>query len=313
MPASIGALVGLALIAREQVAAPGAAQASWHAAVTSFSGLAVLAGVQRHRPRRPRAWQALAAALLLFALSNLGWAATEAGRGGAIGPLMDSGAKLLGVVAFGGALLAFLQDGRLRCAPDMLLDGALVLTGSVLLLVQLGLLTNPGNAGQATGVGLDSIGLLVLSVALLTVAIRLVLTTGRRTFSMVLLVIAAALVLLGQGLAVIAAPLDAPRWVDATWLLAAVLNAVAALHPSMTFQEAPAERHRAYALTPARLAVIGIVLLASPVVLWLTVLGAERQHYLVNLQLLAFGAITALGIAGAGDVGAEDDSGPLSG
>lgn len=313
-PTVIVTLVGLALIGAQQVVAEsGVAQASWHAAMNLFCGLAVLVGVQRHRPRRPNAWRALASGLALFALSNLGWAATEAGRAGVLGPALDAGAKLLAVVAFGAALLAFLHDGRLRCAPDMLLDGALVLTGSVLLLVQLGALTNPGNAGQATGVGLDSIGLLVLSVALFTVALRMVLASGGATFSMILLVIAAALVLLGQGLVVVTAPLEAPRWVDATWLLAAVLNAVAALHPSMTFEEAPAGLRRAYALTPARLAVIGMVLLVSPVVLWLTVLGAERQHYLVNLQLLAFGAITALGIAGAGDAGAEDDSGPLSG
>lgn len=312
LPAGVGLLVGMALIGGEQLAAPGAAQASWHAVVNTISGLAVLLGVRHHRPRRPQGWQALATALLLLALSNTGWAVTAAGLAPALGPQLDAGAKLLGVVAFGAALLSFLRDGRLRCAPDMLLDGALMITGSALLLVQLGVLSNPGNAGQATGIGLDSIGLLVLSVALLTVALRMVLTTGGSTFSMIALVIAAALVLLGQGLVVVAA-LQAPRWVDATWLLAAVLGGVAALHPSMAVELAVPGRARGRPPTPARLAVVGMVLLVSPVVLWLTVMGGERQRYLVSLQLLALGAITTLGIAGASDGTGEDDTGPLSG
>lgn len=299
-------VVGFALLGAQLLTADGVPQAMSHAAVNIFVATGVFGGVILHRPRRPTAWYSLAVAFALFAVSNLGWAFAWAGSG-AWAQGVDVGAKMLAVVAIGYAVWHFLLDGRLSCSFHELLDGALVVVGSVLLLAQVALLADRTTMTSGSGQTISSTGLLILSAALVLVALRLLLRSraGRRNASMIMLAVASALVLLGQALVVLAAPAAAPRWVDAAWLLGALLNGVAALHPAMSGDEVPIPRVPAHRLTATRSVVISVLLLTGPVLLWLALVGTDNDHLVTTAQLVTLGAVTLLGVSVAGD---RDDS-----
>lgn len=298
-------VAGAALTVAATTVPGGVPQAASHVALNAAATTAVLVGIGRHRPARPLGWWLLAAALAVYTVGNVSWAASAAGRGEAWASPVDFVAKLLAIVLIGGAVAAFLHEGRFRYDRRPLFNGALVGVSAVVLLGQLVLLV--GEPAASAEITAGSAALFALSVALLAVALRLLGTAGR-TASTVALVLAAALALLGQAL-VAASGGAAPRWVDATWLLATTLIGTAALHPSINevrvTETAPA------LLIPTRFKILAGALLLGPFVLWLTVMADARATVLLTVQVMTLGAVTVLGIGSSDEVDPEDDGPPL--
>lgn len=207
-----------------------------HAGINTSAVLVMGAGLLWHRPRHPLVWYLLILATALFAVSNLYWAAQAAGVYGGLLAGADMGTRLVAVLALCGVAAVLLRTERLRPPPLSVADGALVVTGTVLLFGQLAVLAQERVPRPSFGTIVAPLALLVLSLAMFSVAARLVTGPGRATVSSALLVLSAALLPLGQAV-ILLPPAGAARWVDATWLTASILNGAAALYPSMASEE----------------------------------------------------------------------------
>lgn len=303
VPSLLYLLVGGAAIVVELRVPSGVPQALMHAAVNLSAVLAMWAGVSWHRPGRPWVWYLLMLAVSLFSLSNVFWAAQAAGLTGVMLAAADIGTRLLAVLALCGAAVALLRTERLRPAPMSVADGALVVTGTVLLFGQLAVFAQERVPRASLQSVVAPLALVILSLALFSLAARLI---SGATVSSALLVLAAALPPLGQA-AIVLPPPGAARWVDAAWLMASVLNGAAALCPSMAHEQTLRPGlGRARRLTPARLTVLTGALLITPVVLWLSVLASEWTGQLWTLHMLTLGALLVLGVGGA-DAAPDED------
>lgn len=298
-PSLLYLMVGGAAIVFELGVPGGVPQALMHAGINTSAVLVMGAGLLWHRPRHPLVWYLLILATALFAVSNLYWAAQAAGVYGGLLAGADMGTRLVAVLALCGVAAVLLRTERLRPPPLSVADGALVVTGTVLLFGQLAVLAQERVPRPSFGTIVAPLALLVLSLAMFSVAARLVTGPGRATVSSALLVLSAALLPLGQAV-ILLPPAGAARWVDATWLTASILNGAAALYPSMASEEtARAERGLVHRLNPARLAVLTGALLVTPFVLWLSVLASEWRAQLWTLHILTLGALIVLGVGGA--------------
>jgi len=277
------------------VTAPGGApQALGHAAVNGLSAAAVLTGIVRNRPRTPWAWLGLALSLSIYAVTNLAWAAQAAGVGGTTARYVDVVLKPLAFLMFSLSLFEFLRDGRLPLPRAALLDGLLSLfAGGMVLLVWIVL--GLGDPGTLTLVNLLApVALTGLTIGFVVIGHRMSRDRAQVPTSMLAVVAAAALALLGMALVVLLQP-AAPRWVDGTWLLASVLNGAAALHPSMAWP-APAGSPRRVTLTPTRRLVLGAALLANPFVVWLSTVMQAGEALVLALGVVGIGALAMVGI-----------------
>jgi len=286
--------VGGLLVVVAVTAPEGTPQALGHAAVNGLSAAAALIGIVRNRPRKPWAWLGIALSLSIYAVTNLAWAAQAAGVSGTTAPYLDVVLKPVAFLMLSLSLFEFLRDGRLplpRAAP---VDGVLsLLAGGVVVLIWIVL--GLGDPGTLTLVNLLApVALVGLTVGFVVIGHRMSRDRGQVPASMLAVVAAAVLALLGMALVVLLHPAT-PRWVDGTWLLASVLNAAAALHPSMAWP-APAGSPRRVTLTPTRRLVLGAALLANPFVVWLSMVMQAGEALVLGLGVIGMAALAVVGM-----------------
>ncbi len=249
------------------------AWATWGAsAVQAAAGLAVVAGVLRHRPPRRHFWWLLAAGLLTYAAAQGYWRIRFDGRRGLI-PFGD-----LNDVLYIAALLLFIAALAVGPRPRSragsragTIDAAAVVLG--LTFGTWNLIAEPYVASgrlDAWGVTvfLTYEGLEVLRMALLA----RILLGGRLTGSMGLmaagmLVQLSADLLYGVSLLAPSGPVDA--WQNAGWIIGSVCIGAAGLHPGM--REHRPEHSTDETPSRLRLAVFLLLILIYPTT---TLLGA---------------------------------------
>jgi hypothetical protein len=278
---------GTALVLVVVTVPDGVPQATGHALVNGLSAVAVVVGVRRNRPPNPLPWLAIAGSLTVFAITNVCWALWSADPGLPAVRAIDQGLKPIANLCFSAALFLFLRDGRLARQRSALVDGLFTVLAAGLVLLLWALIADDSPRSLLVIDQVAPFALAGLATGLGVMGHRL--GRGHGSASMLALVVAATLVLAGLTLVTVLQPL-APRWVDATWLLASVLNAFAAVHPSAAW---PARAGTA--LSEPRTLVLGAALLTNPVLVWMSVVSRERELLVLSLTV---GGIAALALVG---------------
>lgn len=281
----------------------GGPQALGHALVNALGAVAVVLGVRRNRPHNPWPWLAIAASLVIYTITGVCWALWSIDPDLSLAGAIDHGLKPVAYLCFSVSLFLFLRDGRLARERSPVVDGLFSAFAGALVLLLWALIA--GADADALGM-IDRVApfaLTGLTAGLAVMGHRLARDRGQGSASMTALIAAGALVLAGLTLVTAFQPL-APRWVDATWLLASVLNGFAALHPSMAWPVATRSGARP-ALPEPRTLVLGAALLTNPLLIWLSVVTRERELLVVSLSVAGIAALGLLGMTST-----EDDAGP---
>lgn len=243
--------------------------------VGTSAAVALLVGVRLHRPARRAPWAVMAAGLALWSVADgLGawWALAVDDEAF---PTPADAVYLLGYVVVTIGIAQLIRAGRRGADPAATLDSLILTTAlamlSWVLLARPTLDTyqeSPLAAAVAVSYPIADIVLAGLLIALLT-------TTGGRTRSYRLLVLALVLLLVADSAssALQLLTYDATDPIDFFWLASYVAWGAAALHPSMvafTSPAAPAPTR----FTRQRLAALTVAVLVAPVTLGVqTVLG----------------------------------------
>jgi diguanylate cyclase (GGDEF)-like protein len=215
---------------------PNLVQEALYAALGTSAFVAVAVGIRLHRPERPLAWRVLLLAFGCAVVANLIWAAMTMmgvpipGFSAvdvvyyAMYPLLALALAILPVHGrYSSPLAGMTEAGIITCTAAVLWWTVLVDP----LVVDHGALPRDP----------DFVAYPVLDLMLLAMAVRLLLVTGARAVSYLLIVAAAAALLTADTayFVVVAktGDLTAPALVSLTWLLANVLMGAGALHPSM--------------------------------------------------------------------------------
>jgi diguanylate cyclase (GGDEF)-like protein len=244
-------------------------------------------GVLRNRPGHRWPWSLLAAAILVSTVAN------------ALDPWINtSGAALLYLCGFISATAALLRFGRSdtnRLSPAGLID-ALTVTAVLLLLVWVTTIS-PMEDGAWTFAKSAAVGYPLGDALLLASAMRL-LSAGRRTAPVMLLVAGATATLLADITVSITghSPTSGTlsSLVNLGWLLHYACWGAAALHPSMS-RLTQTEPTTPRELTLRRIWVVALTALTAPAILFVqSVTGGVRDGLVLAL---AGSALIALGLA----------------
>ncbi|MEO7981787.1 MAG: diguanylate cyclase, partial [Sporichthyaceae bacterium] len=269
---------------------------AWQAAEALLSAAAATAvgtGVALRRPPHRTAWLLVGACLGAFAAGDL--LALSTGRTGTIGPV--DAVYLAGYPALAAGLHVMHREGDGTRDRAGLVDAAILamtagLAGWVFLVGPV--------IGSATGPErVALLAYLVLDVAVLGVATRLVVGGPTRVVpSLLALGVAALLVTdvvhLRTG---VTGRSDLGDPVHAGWVLAALLLAVAAVHPDVR-QGVAAAPNRREALSRVRLALLAAVVLIPPALMSLQAARAEYDD--IAVLAAGLGVLVALVIARVG-------------
>ena len=254
---------------------------------------AVAVGVLVRRPPSRPAWLLLAGGLLAFAVGDLVALAVPAGAH--VGPV--DLVYLAGYPLLVAGLVLLHREGAPGGDRAGLVDAAiLALTAAVCSWV---LLVGPGIGDATAADRAAAVAYLVLDVALLGVAARLVVAGPTRVVPTLLALAVAAV--LGTDAAYQAgspgarAALSLP--LHAGWLLAMVLVAKAATHPDAR-QPVAAPASRRETLSPVRLALLAAVVLIPPALIGLQ--AARGRYADIAVLSTALGALLALVVTRVG-------------
>jgi diguanylate cyclase (GGDEF)-like protein len=244
-------------------------------------------GVLRNKPGHRWPWSLLAAAILVSTVAN------------ALDPWINtSGAALLYLCGFISATAALLRFGRSdtnRLSPAGLID-ALTVTAVLLLLVWVTTIS-PMEDGAWTFAKPAAVGYPLGDALLLASAMRL-LSAGRRTAPVVLLVAGATAALLADiTVSIMGRPPTSgtlSSLVNLGWLLHYACWGAAALYPSMS-RLTQTEPTTPRELTLRRIWVVALTALTAPAILFVEAVTGEVRDGLV--LALAGSALIALGLA----------------
>ncbi len=270
-----------------------------YAAIT----LAVVAGLQLHRPAKPVAWRLIAVAMGFFTLDMVGWVMIELDTAVRLGEFIADTTRLVATLALAAAAAVFIVEHRAGTDRSVAGDTALILAGGGLMLWQWFLLVQgAGRADPLVAMGLPVV-LVGLAAVMGVIALRVVGVRRLSSPSMLLLVLGAAVAIGAQGALTITDTGSGPaRWTDATWLAAGLLVGAAALHPTMATIPS---RAQGWTRVATRLVLLGAVLLANPAVVWLHLLDPDVDHGGVAAVAAAVGVITLIGLLRVGRLVAE--------
>jgi signal transduction histidine kinase/CheY-like chemotaxis protein len=245
---------------------------------------ALVAGIRRHRPPEPRAWWLFAGGTALFIVGDAVWYVYEL-RG--VEPPFPSVADIVytaGYPLLVAAVVSFSRRSRVG-ALGGLLDSAIVGAGAGLVLFLLVFEPAADASGASSLARAVSVGYPVADAILLVAILHVYFASAVRGPSLRALVGAFAALLVadvGYGIDALGGSYFAGDWLDAGWLVAYVLSAFAALHPSMRVFSR--ERRRPAQLTYRRLVAVGVAVLAIPLMM---VLAPERSHHGAELYVTA--------------------------
>jgi diguanylate cyclase (GGDEF)-like protein len=229
-----GFLLGGVATAAGALALP-APVAEWALAVVeACAGLAVLAGIRRHRPEGPLFWKLLAGGLFCFALTHL---AGPRGPGPLVDQLALSSAFLLVTTAMVVRVRACSQPAHLRAN---LLDGAMVVLGVM-----------AGNWSLVIGPVLADrwdhptpaavFGFYTILVLLRLAAAAVLLLAGNPRNRAHQLIVASTFLLFAADAAYAASDRPPAVWHILAWMTGHLMIGAAALHPSMALAERGAD------------------------------------------------------------------------
>jgi diguanylate cyclase (GGDEF)-like protein len=274
---------------------PGLVQQGLYAALGTSVAVAVAVGIRLHRPPRPLAWRVLLCAVGAAVLANLIWAACAALDVTLPGfsfvdvvyysmyPLLALALAILPVHGrYSSPLAGMTEAGIITCTAavlwwTVLVDPLVVDHGSL-----------PSDP--------DFVAYPVLDLMLLAMAVRLLLVTGARAVSFLLIVASAAALLAADTVyfLVVARTGDTagPLFSVLTWLLANALLGAGALHPSMRSVaaegHADARRDRLVALP-----VYVVLVVLTPIITGVSlVLEMHSSHFEVYDVVVPLGATT---------------------
>ncbi len=270
--------------------------AAWQAAealLSAAAATAVATGVALRRPPHRTAWLLVGACLAAFAAGDL--LALSTGRTGTIGPV--DAVYLAGYPALAAGLHVMHREGDRTRDRAGLVDAAILamtagLAGWVFLVGPvIGSATGPERAAL--------LAYLVLDVAVLGVATRLVVGGPTRVVPTLLALGVAALLVtdvvhLRTG---VAGRSDLGDPVHAGWVLAVLLLAAAAIHPDVR-QGVAAAPNRREALSRVRLALLAAVVLIPPALMSLQAARAEYED--IAVLAAGLGVLVALVVARVG-------------
>jgi diguanylate cyclase (GGDEF)-like protein len=246
-----------------------AADVVWQA-VTFGAACCVAIGMRVHRPEDDRAWRVIRGSLLLIALAGLVGAESfgipEDQPAAAVTPLL----YLLAYLGLGWGSVECVHTLLPAGDRAALLDGAIVMVA--LLTVLWGTALTSLDADALTGAQQATLVVMSLVPAwVLSMNLRLLFVTGFAVPSAWLLATAGAIALgVNTSFAVLLSngATRSPVWVNVLWMVGLACVALAALHPSMRRLARRADAHDDV-LPFARLAVLGLALVAPPVLLLL--------------------------------------------
>jgi diguanylate cyclase (GGDEF)-like protein len=260
---------------------------------------ASLVGIRIHRPAGWQPWLLLAIGQLLFVVGDIIWT-TYAALGEDPFPSPADIAYVLGypVIAIGlGLAIHRRVQGGDRAG---LLDGAILATGAVVVwwMFVLGPLVSASDPDALSFA--ISAAYPVGDLLLIGMALGLVMTPGARSASFGLLVANLVVLLIGDvifGLQSVDGTYIDGGLLDGVWLLAYVLFAAAALHPTMAGVFDP----RPVAVTllgPIRLALLALAMLIGPVLLLFEQAQSDEFVYLVAAATAVTSSLVLVRLAG---------------
>ena len=232
--------------------------------VAASSAFAIVVGIRRHRPDPTWPWWAVAGGLGLWAVGEAIWCALFIATGDVPDLSVADGAYLAGYLALAAGLNGMVRARRPGRDTEGLVD-ALVLGVALLAMGWVYLVAPLAEEGAPGVVDLVALAYPLGDIVLLAVGGRLLLSDGRRRAAFWLLVGGLLLTLAADTayVAVITAEIEYPLWLDAAWIGGYAAMGAAALSGSMADLTRRGGRTSA-ALTPARLALLGLAMLAVP-------------------------------------------------
>ena len=290
----------VAAIAVEQVVPSNGLRATAYVIIEFSAGLVIFWGMRRNRPQAQLPWVLFGSALLLLGVSNIAWIVHFTGSVPYWMASMTAIAKVYALcsAAVGGAVL--LRRIAFQGSGHHWIDSAIVVTGTSLAIWQWWLVAQSDLESRRTTAPL----LLVIGTFTVgALAIRLLGSLKRSNVSLYLLLVAGALSAGAQTAGLLSAdPTDPARLVDAAWLGAAGLLALAAVHPSMTNLETSELGPRSVTV---QMTLLGSVLLFNPVLVWLHLISADANQRMITWIGLGMAVLTTLGVIRFGQLALE--------
>lgn len=228
--------------------------------------VAMLVGIHRNRPERPRAWYLFVAGQTSFLVADvIFYVMHDVLHDDSFPSVSDVFYLGMYPLVIMGLLVLIRANSPGRDAAS-LIDAGIISTCMFAILWLLLIdkyVVDDTMSFPATAI---SIAYPVMDVALLAVIAKLTVVARLRNPSLVLMILSIAFLLIadtGYGLTQLAGTYQTGGLIDAFWMLFYVLFAAAALHPSMTKSIEPAE-HGPGSLTSRRLAILSFVTITVP-------------------------------------------------
>ena len=272
-----------------------------------FAVVAALVAIGYRRPAGWRSWLLVAAGQLAFVVGDIVWTILAI-QGEDPYPSAADISYLLGYPIIAVGLLLAIRMRVTGGDRAGLLDAAILATGAAVVwwafvLGPLAAYADPEPVSFAVSVAYPIGDLLLIGMAL-----GLVMTPGARTVAFRLLV-ASLVATLGADLVFGLQSLDETYveggWLDGVWLLAYLLFATAAVHPTMT--EAFEPRPVAVALLgPLRLILLGLAMLVGPALLAMDRSSADAVVFVVAGATAILSVLVLIRLAGMVQILARD-------
>ncbi len=269
--------------------------------VSAGAVAAVAIGVRRHRPAGRTGWLLLGAGQLLFAAAETCAYGLEYLGGGLTEPSVADVLYVAAYPALAAGLLVFVRRRTPGWDAPTVIDASIVAIGAGLLCWMFVVEPLTLDAGLTTAAKVVQGAYPVMDLLILVLAVRMLLGTGVRTASFVLLVAAVVLLLAADTGYAVLNLLGADSFVsplDGLWLASYACLGAAALHPSMSRID-----QRSAVATPdagfGRLSMLTVAVLVAPALQILQHLrGGDPHVLLVNGACVAMFALVMARMAG---------------
>ncbi|MEW5990194.1 MAG: GGDEF domain-containing protein [Chloroflexota bacterium] len=301
---AVGALLVLAFFALSPASTE---QSLVYDLIGVFAIGAAVVGIARYRPQGWRSWLLVAAGQLAFVIGDILWT-IYAIQGEDPYPSTADIAYILGYPIIAVGLLLAIRMRVTGGDRAGLLDAAILATGAAVVwwafvLGPLAAYADPEPVSFAVSVAYPIGDLLLIGMAL-----GLMMTPGARTVAFRVLVASLVTMLVADlafGLQTLDESYVEGGWLDGLWLLAYLLFATAAVHPTMA--EAFEPRPVAVALLgPLRLVLLGLAMLVGPALLAMGRSSADPVVFVVAGATAILSVLVLIRLAGMVRILARD-------